>query len=82
MTKKAPDLSAFDAVAEVSGHPNKCTVHLALEELPPDKAEAFRAAMAGQYTHIVIAKTVTSWGHKISSYTVSRHRKGECNCGG
>ena len=78
---KAVDLSEFDAMAATSGPANKCTVYLALQELPPDKAEALRAAMAGQYTHVVIAKTVTGWGHKISSYTVSRHRKRECNCG-
>ena len=75
------DLSEFDAVAETSGPSNKCSVHLALETLPPDKAAALRVAMTGQYTHVVIAKTVTGWGHKISSYTISRHRNHECNCG-
>ena len=76
-----PDLSDFDAVAEVSGPSNRCSVRLVLEELPPDKAESLRTAMDGQYTHVVIAKTVTGWGHKMTSYTVSRHRKRECNCG-
>lgn len=75
------DLSDFDAVAEVSGHSNKCSVRLVLDALPPDKADALRSAMEGQYTHVVIAKTVAGWGHKMTNYTISRHRKHECNCG-
>ena len=81
MTKKAVDLSEFDAIAEVSGPSNKCSVLLVLEGLPAEKADALRAALDGQYTHVVIARTVSGWGHKMSSYTISRHRKHECSCG-
>ena len=74
------DLSAFDATADASRPANRCSVHQTLEDMPPDKADAFRAAMDGQYTNVVVAKTVSSWGYRMTPYTVSRHRKRECAC--
>ena len=82
MTKKAVDLSAFDAVAEASGPASKCSVALVLKDLPPERADALRSALEqSKYTHAVIARTVTGWGHRMAGFTVSRHRRGECHCG-
>lgn len=60
-----------------------CSVRLARTELPPNRLEAFDAAMAEpDITSAEISRVVNGWGdcRKISEGTVARHRRMACSC--
>lgn len=64
----------------------RCSVGLALERLPADKASALRRALAlskDDLTHAAIAATVKGWkldGVVVRVDSVQRHRRGTCAC--
>jgi hypothetical protein len=77
---KAPDLSAFEAA---NGPPNRmvCSVSVVLDQLDADRQASLRAALAEQrFQHTSIVRVLASWGHKVTSHTIARHRRGECRC--
>lgn len=58
-----------------------CSVAATLKALPPDEAEALRAALADKrWRATQLARVLASEGVHISSHTLSRHRRGECKC--
>lgn len=72
------DLSEFDAA--MTPRTPQCNVGRALDRLDPERAEKLRVALASDYTSAAISRVVTSWGHKLTEQSVSRHRRGSCQC--
>lgn len=78
---KAADLSDFDAMERELGVGKGCLTGRILETLDPERKRAFETALKERkHTYVVMAKTVTKWGQKISPDTISRHVKQDCSC--
>lgn len=59
-----------------------CSVALLLRTLPKAEAADLRAAVAdAAVTGAAISRALTAFGHRVTTNTVNRHRRGECGCG-
>jgi hypothetical protein len=59
----------------------RCGVGLLLEALELRDREGVLTAMARpEIPHSAISKAFNKRGHKISDFTVGRHRRGACTC--
>lgn len=57
----------------------KCSMCRLVGDLPKADRDALLAALADPtFTHAAIARALNAEGFKVSSITVGRHRKGEC----
>jgi len=75
---------SLDAFAEAS-RPKRmqCSVAKIGGALEAKDAAVLAEALANpDVTNTAVASVLTAAGHKIAPCTVSRHRKGECACGG
>lgn len=61
----------------------RCSFGLIVDTLTPDDLAVLAAAMADpMVTASRIADVLNDEGHDVSSFTVNRHRRGGCRCGG
>jgi hypothetical protein len=60
---------------------NTCMVGDILDRLvDPERSDLLRAFADNSLRGTIIAEVLTNRGHKISSHTVQRHRRGACSC--
>lgn len=59
----------------------RCSVGRLLKTLDPDDAATLRDALAHDVAYEDLAAVLREMGHPISSYTLSRHARGRCQCG-
>ena len=58
-----------------------CTMALALETLPDDKADLLRKALENASARGVdIADALSAFAFEVTPHTVQRHRRGRCRC--
>ena len=73
-------MSLLDEIAaEVRGPGSRCSVGVLLEENPAGAAE-LQAALDSDYPATAISAALKKRGHTISDTTISRHRRGACQC--
>lgn len=68
--------------AEVRPRGGTCAI--ALLPLSPDERDDLDAALGADKTAVpatAIAAALQKRGHKINTFTVNRHRRGDCSCG-
>jgi hypothetical protein len=76
-------LGLLDEIAEQQEKvmPLRCTVGIALSQLPDDEREELEAALANSdYMHSVISSVLVARGHNVGRGAVSHHRRGRCGC--
>ena len=79
MNGMSVDLSEFEAYGKQHGP--RCSIARALQDLPPDEAVRFAAALAAErIPSSNIARWLVERGFAVKGRTVSRHRSGECSC--
>lgn len=72
---------ALDAERNLLPGP-KCGVAKVRIVLVPADQTALDAALADDATsHSAISRALFSEGHRVSEFTVGRHRMGKCSCG-
>lgn len=57
-----------------------CLTGLILAKLDETERALLEDAMAGDMSHVAIARALAAEGHKIAQQSIGRHRKGECAC--
>ena len=60
-----------------------CSVAVALRELPPEDAEALRAALDAPWRiqgHERIERELAAYGHPVGVGAVGKNRRGQCRC--
>lgn len=82
------DLSEF--YAENTASSVACAVATVLRNLPPDKAEALRKALASPWKrtvpgekfiqHMAISRVAKKWDIALSPDSIGRHRGKVCSC--
>jgi hypothetical protein len=80
---KVKSKSLLEDIGEVASKAHVgsvCSIRELLEAMPKDEAEDFRAALRSGYKGTHIAKAMKSRNYNISSYTIQRHRRGQCSC--
>lgn len=71
-------LDDISAEETAPGHP--CGVASILARLDPPDRDELTVALASDFKGSAIAKALASRGHRISGYTIQRHRRNECRC--
>ena len=73
---------SVDAFASSTSRGPRCGFSFVIDALPPDDLAVLDTVMADPLvTSIRIAEVLEAEGHRISSFTVNRHRRGRCSCG-
>jgi hypothetical protein len=73
------DLSEFERYARKRGP--ACSVGVALKALSPAQRRKVIAALAEpRITAPEIVGWVAEKGHELTTYSVQRHRRGDCSC--
>lgn len=82
MSRTAEGMSLGDeiAAAHQSGRRQHCTGGAIEDSLTERERADLLAAFASDVPSTVIAKVLRGRGHKISDFTLNRHRRGSCNC--
>ena len=72
-----------DALAQEATLPGpKCGIHTALQALSEEDRGTLMAALENRdVTGAAISRALATIGHKMTAFTVNRHRKGDCSCG-
>lgn len=78
-------MSLRDAIMEATQEPvyrPTCSVHVLLGKLDDDDRDALTEALADEHMPATsIARALRREGHDIGAHSLSRHRRGGCNCG-
>lgn len=75
-------MNLADALADVETRQRRleCGVARAVAKLNADDSAALLAVLATERPSTQIEQALAAIGHKVSAYTLNRHRQAKCSC--